>query len=733
MQFTSIDEYAQHLKKHFRKPHNDGLPTLSSNVYFELAIINRDSPTRTVETGLANPNDNLTTPLLTLNDILKPGEGGTPVRCVLILGAPGVGKSTLAWEVCHKWAMDKLDRQFNLAILVPLREAQKACGIKDILPVQFVGNLDHILAKIGNGKGLLLVLDGFDELPHEQQEDGSIFINLIKGFKLQEATIIITSRPSVSANLYSLCKHDIDRNLEILGFTGENITKFVTSKLGERAEELVQNPIIKGMMYLPLNAVIIASIFKQSGNSQLYTMTQLFDALTRALIRLHLIRNKSVSADHFIMPRSLQSKKCISDHFSDSTIPEKLYKLLQEAYEGLMRNEYVLTNLSNDFDHLGLMKKTQGSEVSVGNTYTFNYLHTTLQEYLAALHIFYSPDVEVPPSFGKRYVLRFLAGLCCAAQNNDDLCLKVGSLLQNIADNDEHNLQLARCVYESNCIVQKIPMVHKLLSGNGPQPIINVKGEVLFDYYLIGHCVCHIGGQWSITVQSRKEVKYLVKGLKSTREGQESEPGPVGGHIVHELKLWNISFNSLETLLTKCIPLSCLHLYCVTFTKSDVPMLQEYISHDGVLKKIKIVDCKNIDLLLSTLFGPSSLDTVHISGTPSIGSDADTVADTARDLLCCNENLKKLLIDDTIIDLQRLIAVIKSNNTLKELTLFVTETNCSPDYAANKSCFPLIMTDGESDNLEFSESLPTPLSFLEEAAIRKQIKLELQGYSCTFF
>ena len=71
-------------------------------------------------------------------------------------------------------------------------------------------DIDNILAAMylnGNGNGMLLVLDGFDELPDNQRNNGSVFIELIKLSKLQKATIIITSRPSVSARLIQLCEH----------------------------------------------------------------------------------------------------------------------------------------------------------------------------------------------------------------------------------------------------------------------------------------------------------------------------------------------------------------------------------------------------------------------------------------------------------------------------------------------------------------------------------------------
>jgi len=43
-------------------------------------------------------------------------------RFVLVEGAPGAGKSTLAWHICQKWECGELFQEFRVVIIVQLRE-----------------------------------------------------------------------------------------------------------------------------------------------------------------------------------------------------------------------------------------------------------------------------------------------------------------------------------------------------------------------------------------------------------------------------------------------------------------------------------------------------------------------------------------------------------------------------------------------------------------------------------
>ena len=394
-------QYRVFLKDCYRQPlpDDDKLLTTASKHYIELAVISREGITRMEADeftkkslhGLPEEILHKKSPIA-LKDILKPSEDGKPVRCVLVEGPPGIGKSTLAWEVCHKWAELHSVKQFELVVLVQLKEkkAQEACFFADLLPCNITTDMNKLVAEIGRGKDLLVVLDGYDELPHEQQQEGSVYIELLKGRLLPEAAIIVTSRPSASASLWSLCQHNIDRHLEVIGFTKEDIKRFAESVFSGDILEgflsyITSNPPIYDMMYIPLNAVIVALVYQDShvtDTSFPTTMTQLYDALTRALIRRHL-----VSLHYkFHMPSSLQSMDVINK--LPPLVSQQFVNLVRLANEGLHRDRYVFTDLGEDFEGLGIMKKTTSLNVCTGRESSYTFLHLTLQEYMAALYIY---------------------------------------------------------------------------------------------------------------------------------------------------------------------------------------------------------------------------------------------------------------------------------------------------------------------------------------------------------
>ena len=58
---------------------------------------------------------------ISTEDICEPVEHDC-LSLVFIEGPPGIGKSTLAWELCRRWKDIPSMRQYNLVVLLRLRE-----------------------------------------------------------------------------------------------------------------------------------------------------------------------------------------------------------------------------------------------------------------------------------------------------------------------------------------------------------------------------------------------------------------------------------------------------------------------------------------------------------------------------------------------------------------------------------------------------------------------------------
>ena len=69
---------------------------------------------------------------------------------------------------------------------------------------------------------MLFILDGFDELPASLQKS-SIFVELIQGTYLSHCRVLVTSRPSATANLLAVARPQIHKQVEVIGVTQECI------------------------------------------------------------------------------------------------------------------------------------------------------------------------------------------------------------------------------------------------------------------------------------------------------------------------------------------------------------------------------------------------------------------------------------------------------------------------------------------------------------------------------
>ena len=385
------------------------LPTLHTP-YINLAMISRDRHDRgerdefTLKTLHGGVDQILESKSpINIEDLLSSGSSGEPVRFLLVEGPPGIGKSTFAWELCRRWDEIESLRDHHTVVLLKLREkwVLNATSLSDLFRYpsnpDFSKNIAEELVAT-QGKHLLLVLDGFDEVSHSFHEDSVIKSILCKQL-LPECTIILTTRPSAKATLRSVCQPQVDKHVEIIGFTEEERVRYIT-EVFSKEPELQANflkymflvPHIKSMMYIPLNCAIIAQVYSESQSSHHLaiprTRTQLYKALAHSLLVRHMKMKEGNREYTSMLPEGLNKEDM-----------ERFRVLAKFAFDSYHKGDskkvtFFKEDIPEGFFHFGFMNESTEMYAGKGVEQTFSFLHLSLQEYLAAWHIAHSYSIE---------------------------------------------------------------------------------------------------------------------------------------------------------------------------------------------------------------------------------------------------------------------------------------------------------------------------------------------------
>ena len=443
-----------------------------------------------------------------------------PVTQLLIEGAPGIGKSTFAWEVCQKWGQHQLFNEYSLVVLLKCRDkvVQEAKCVSDLFyhphPKLQSEIVDDIV--LSGGHGLLLILEGFDEAPASKRTMDSIFVRLFMGLELPKATVILTTRPSASAELRQFCNSVNSRRIEIVGFGKKKIDEYIQCAFSDEQsrsdfkEYLSLYPHIHSMMYVPLNSAIVTHVYescKSSGIVVPKTMTQLYSSLIRTLL-LRYLKDKEEYKDTCTNINSFKGlPQPVSDQFCE---------ICKIAYTGIMsaETELIFQNLPSDFDPLGLMQSCPELYVDRGASVSYNFLHLTIQEYLAAYYISQqSRDEQVAfmrdniDSKKLEVVVRFLAGLTEIGRDLWDVVREFASEAELPSDDRPcQNLK-----EETNFM--KLIILHWLFESQGSSAITSVLGSDSvyfsgcsawqpFDWYVLGYCITHSSCNWKLELDN---------------------------------------------------------------------------------------------------------------------------------------------------------------------------------------------------------------------------------------
>ena len=493
-----------------------------------------------------------------MNEIAANLPEETLEKIILVEGAPGVGKSAFAWEFCRRWGRGEIAQQYDLVLLIPLSNDRisKAQCWKDFIYHSSPRILQAVISELEarSGLGVLFILEGYDELPNKCRNPSSPFLKLISGDDLPLATLIITSRPWATRDVLKEFKPRIFQHIEILGFTKTQISSYIQNVLPKEEVEdfekkLLKHDQIRKCMYIPSNCAIVVTVFqdrKASGNNMPSTMTELYLALSHTILLRYLRAN-----DPYSDP--IECFEELPHH-----VLEKFKYLCELAYSGVAeagdKVRLIFSGLPRDFDGLGFtdlafeLYETQ-KEVS-----SRNFLHLTLQEFLAAVHISNMEAEQRLEHFkrhkeGKlRVVLRFLAGITKLKE------FSTPSSFAGLLD------QPRKCGYTAIDYTIRPHVCTWVYEARGKEIIKTIFHEnvtvefacyELTDPAALGYCITHSCCKWVLSVWGRmteEEIDILVD------ESQTSDS--TGGVIVG---LRGVIFEEKNTILPLEVSLEGLH------------------------------------------------------------------------------------------------------------------------------------------------------------------------------
>ena len=363
-------------------------------------------------------------------------KGGRQSQCIVVEGAPGSGKTMFSWEVCSRWAKGEILQQYSVLSLLQLRDPKvhEASTIADLFPNSSADLHKEMIDTCG--ESCCILLDGFDELPEDKRREQSFFMKLLTGELLPLATVIVTSRPWATNNFVRRYRRYTSQNIEIIGFTWENVDTYVAQAFPNETEQskfkqyLKRYPYIRSVMYIPLNCAIVVEVFRESGSIEVApkTLTQLYTKLVKTALLRYL-------KCHPIY----KEKSWYLGNYFKTDLPNEVYQqflsLCQVAYEGIKKKQLVFNHLPADFECFDLMQKVEHIHISRGQSYSYNFLHLSIQEYLAAYQISLT---GTNPFQVELKVEKFLCGLTKTCNFNS-----VGLPWQ------QDNIHTFHCLYES--------------------------------------------------------------------------------------------------------------------------------------------------------------------------------------------------------------------------------------------------------------------------------------------
>ncbi|XP_028297148.1 protein NLRC3-like [Gouania willdenowi] len=417
---TKAHRYQRELKSKLKKKFQcvsegvakAGSPTLLKDIFTELYIteggsgeVNQEHEVMQIETS--SRRSDTAERAITLEELFKAPPGRPrPIRTVMTKGVAGIGKTLLTHKFTVDWAEDKAQQEFHYTFPLTFRELNMLRGRSFSL----VGLVDHFFS--GSKEAgicsfqeflVLFILDGLDEcrLPldflstqtltdvSESTSVEVLLINLIKGELLPSARLWITTRPAAANQIPPEC---VDMVTEVRGFTDHQKDEYFRRRsTDEEQVSRIMSHIrtcrsLHIMCHIPLfcwiTATVLEDMLKSREEGELpRTLTQIYSHYVVLQNKVKMVKfNGGGSTDQHWSPQNRE-------------MMESLGKL---AFEQLQKGKLIfyesdLTECGMDLKAAsvcsGVFTQVFREESSLYQDKVFTFIHLSLQEFLAALHV----------------------------------------------------------------------------------------------------------------------------------------------------------------------------------------------------------------------------------------------------------------------------------------------------------------------------------------------------------
>ena len=406
----------------------------------------------------------------TVNDESNP-------KRILLTGKAGIGKSLFCQKLLRDWANDELfkpgprNRQFPdfaFAFLLTFRQlsllGEQNVSLQDILNCCTLLNdqcrIDDLLLQylVNHPEKVLIIIDGFDEYslqdyivgntheryPNSCQEKmpvAALCAKLINGQILDQSTVLVTSRPDESDKL---CEVRFHRNVEITGFSQQEVTEYIKRYFRENEsmknivlEHITENEDLLSFAHVPVLCALMCShfewILKASNSSEdlPVKISELYSEVLTVFERNHSRKKQTVLGE------STLDK--LSD-FAAQSLLSRRFEFTEEEMKQLNLEEVDVDALRRG----GLLHCGPPFMISISQTTKyFCFTHLTVHEYLAARS--FVKGRKIPEGVSKM-VLQFIAGIL--SKKND--CILMEELLKKLPVTRNKLLLQAQCLCEYN-------------------------------------------------------------------------------------------------------------------------------------------------------------------------------------------------------------------------------------------------------------------------------------------